>query len=97
MTTNYTTYVDRAWGLDTDVTIHEHEAACRRMQDYIDEHEPDDVSIVVDWYPGVGKILGTYRVANNGDEQLLGGSVPLPEDIRELILTAWGHACETWP
>ena len=85
-----------AWGVP--VSVEEHEAACRRATDYLTEHEGDALSITVTTCSEKRhEIDGTYQIGDYGREQILGGSIPVPEDVRDLLLAAYTHACETWP
>jgi len=63
---------------------------------WLTEHEGEERGIRV--RPTVaGQIAGIYRIHDNGNRQITGGSVPTPETIRELAAQAWQHACETTP
>ena len=100
-----------SWG-DPGVTEEEHKEALTRMQEYLDKNEPDYLSLWVR-SPRAGQKRGatrindlpqireiedeTYVVQANGDLQILGGSIPVPEDVEHLFTMAWEHACESWP
>jgi len=82
------------WGIE--VTEAEHVAAMERMQRYLDEHEPDTVSASVRSLRR-GEIDGLYFIQSNGNEQILGHSLPVPTVVEELYAAAWQHALDTWP
>lgn len=83
------------WGVE-DVTADEHVAACQRMGAYLREREGSDR-----WFrvrsARRGEVSGTYLCLPSGDTQILGHSIPEPEEVRELRMAAYEHACETWP
>ena len=83
--------------LGAPTTASEREAADERAQAYLDEHEGDDLCIVVR-RPRRDEAAGLYeREIRNGRLQILGYSVEVPEDVRDLIDRAYQHALETWP
>jgi len=97
--TESTTYVDvrysTSWG-DAPVTDKEHRAACERMESWLDEHAPDHMTFYV--RPNrAGECEGVYECRASGDLQILGYSIPAPDDVTELLNRAWEHACESWP
>lgn len=85
-------FVD-CWGT-VEVTEEEHVAACERATEWLTAHEGDSLSISM--RPGRrGEIAAVYSVENRS--QILGGSIPVPDKVAELIRLAYEHACETWP
>lgn len=43
--------------------------------------------------PRRGEATGTYRCRADGSLQILGYSLPVPEELRDLLDQAWEHAC----
>jgi hypothetical protein len=85
---------DESWGSDV-LTDEAHEAACTRAEMWLNEHQGPHYSIAVRPVRD-GEIAATYWI-HGGREQILGGSIPVPDAVHELIQDAWNHACETWP
>ena len=83
-----------AWG--ECISEEEHAAACERAEEWLTEHEGDDLCIYCR-PPYDGECTGVYRVLSNGDLQILGYSLPAPGEVCDLINKAWEHACSTWP
>lgn len=84
----YTWVVDE-WG-DVSVSDEESDAACERAEEWLTEHEGNDVSISVRRVRR-GECAGIYE-----GQQILGYSIPVPEEVKDLTNRAWEHACETW-
>jgi hypothetical protein len=83
--------------LGAPTTAREREAANERAQAYLDEHEGDDLCIVVR-RPRRGEAAGVYeREIRHGKLQILDYSVDVPEDVRDLLDRAYHHALATWP
>lgn len=83
--------------LGAPTTASEREAADDRAQEYLDEHEGNNLCIIVR-RPRRGEAAGVYkREIRNGKLQILGYSVEVPEDVRELLDSAYHHALATWP
>jgi hypothetical protein len=98
-----TEYVDvvfrDCWGLDR-ITEEEHAAACARATDWLTEHEGDTLSITM--RPGRtgrhSECEGLYRMGRMGD--LVTTRYQDDDEIervRDLVQSAWEHACQTWP
>ena len=86
---------ESSWG-DTDASVAEHEAGVERMDTFASEHAPDGITVVVRT-AREGEIAGTYREGSNGDLQILGASIPVPDEIAHLTEQAWHHALKAWP
>lgn len=87
--TQYTWIPDAmAWGSET--TDAEHEIACMRAENWLTENEGPNLSISV--RPAhQGEACGIYR-----GQQILGFSIPVPEEIRELLDEAWDYVLSNW-
>ena len=78
---------DESCGDTYIIALDEDEAwAAEAMDDLLDER-----FTVRPAYPGV--CAGRYKVYPNGDRQILGYSIPCPDDIHEMIEAAWLGAC----
>lgn len=97
MAQEYVWVMSRAFGWgNTDVTEDEHEEALDRAADWLADNDLDGVQIAVR-SPRSGEAEGFYQRSGSGDLQILGYSIPVPNEIDELCRKAWEHALETWP
>jgi hypothetical protein len=78
-----------------EVSEDEHVAAMQRAEDWLTDHEGDDVEIYVR-SPHQGEAEGIYEKKANGNLQILNYSIPVPDEIMKLTNKAWEHALETW-
>lgn len=82
------------WG-DGTITDEEHASACGRAEDWLTEHEGDDLSISV--RPARrGEADGIYLHLDEGGYQILGYSFAVPDEVSDLTARAYEHALETW-
>ncbi len=86
---------DTEWG-DGPITASEHADACQRAEAWLTEHEPAEIEIYCRPCHR-NELAGLYVEHANGNRQILGCSVPVPEDLQRLTNLAWEHACQTWP
>lgn len=90
---NYIVLQNNHWGADGAVDEVEHLNACERMQEWLNEHAPENAVIDVMPCPR-GQIEGLYREDSPGNRWLVrSGSEP---KIEELVGEAWEHAVQTW-
>jgi len=68
-----------------------------RAQAYLDEHEPEGVSVAVCSMADAQRrgvdAEATYRRSADGSWQVLGFSIPVPDRIETLTRDAWNAAC----
>jgi hypothetical protein len=64
-------------------------------EDWLDEHEGDEVAINV-WLVSEGQASGIYEIQANGNWQILGYSISVPEDVHDLTDRAWEYALERY-
>lgn len=92
MTETY--YVLRApyeWGMDSHrVTEREHEAACKRMEDWFSNHEPRGI-VMFATPADRGRAEGVYQYGKLLDVE------DVPDQVRKLVEKAAEHAIKTWP
>jgi len=88
-------YVVDASSFGAAVTEKEVESFCRRFEAKCTVTEGDDVSIGA-CLPQRDQAPGLYE-RRGGRFQLLGGSIPVPEEIQGLVNQAYEYAMETWP
>jgi len=64
------------------------------MADWLTDHEGE--ALCIDVRPARrGEAAETHLVMPTGRLQVLGYSIPCPEDVEDLISRAWEHACAT--
>jgi hypothetical protein len=83
--------------LGAPTSLAEREQADARAQAYLDEHEGDDLCIVVR-RPRRGEAAGLYaREIQNGRLQIFGYALEIPAALLDLLDRAYDHALATWP
>lgn len=79
-----------AWG-DELVEFEDHQRACKRMQDWLTDHEGDELCIAVR-PTHINEAPGLYEVTSGGNLR----PVQPPASVRILLDQAFEYACETW-
>jgi len=82
---------DMEWDQYNELSPEEHEAYCDQANAWLESNEPDEIEIT---FRPVrhGELAGIYRRSANGNMQILGYSVELPETVRSLVIAAWESA-----
>ena len=90
----FTDYVDIGPALGQYEDEDEYAADVERLDDlYTDVCDGTPITIYARM-PRQGEASGTYGVKTNGDLQILGYTIPLPDPVRDLMDKAWGRFCE---
>jgi len=87
----YTDFVDVPELLGCD-TAAEYEAECNLLDDCYTRGCRGTPYTIWARPPYGGEAAGAYAVTGN-DLQILGGSIPVPEDVAEIMRAAWEEYC----
>lgn len=90
MATSYYWITDLdTWGSAT--TDDDHVALCKAAQDWLSDHEGDNLEIYCR-PTRKGEAAGVYVEKADGDLQILGHSSPIPDEVNDLTNRAWEAA-----